>query len=80
MVNVTETKTVYVKRNVTTKEIELTGPTKPLYGQIVIMAVVCGGVLLFMFVSYQQEKQRKRDQLKVGTTSLTDYELKPIEQ
>lgn len=60
--------------------IELTGPTTPLYGSIVIMGLILFGVTTFLMVDWFGQKRAKKKGEKVGITVLTDFELRPIEQ
>ena len=57
----------------------MTGPKTPLYGSIVIMALILAGFVLYFGIEFFLERRKKKEQKRVGVTNLTDFELKPIE-
>jgi len=61
------------------KAYNIDGPTTPLYGSIVIMALIVSGVLLYFAMDYCLQKRKAKDSKKINVTGLTDFELRPIE-
>ncbi|CDW73743.1 UNKNOWN [Stylonychia lemnae] len=70
--NITET---------TVQVIQIIDP-KPQYGVLTIMGLVIVGVISYYFVSVCDEKKKKQvlKKQKIINTTLTDYELQPIEK
>lgn len=72
---------VNITKNVTVlKIVDLNGPTKPLYGSIIIMTIITFGFFFFLWLNNCLEKRNKRVQGKINTTYLTDFEMRPIEE
>lgn len=72
--NVTENITII------TKAFKFTETPQALVGSITIMVVIVCGVLCFIISGICDERKRLRSEKRIGTTNLTDFELKPIDQ
>lgn len=71
--NVTENITII------TKAFKFTETPQALVGSITIMVVIVCGVLCFIISGICDERKRLRSEKRIGTTNLTDFELKPID-